>query len=115
MSQIIPTFDTPFYAESVALDGVNYTLDFRYNTREDCWYLSIATYEGVDLVNGIKLVCQISLLAKWADNRLPPGLLFCMAGGKDNSPAKLHDLADGGRCQLVYFPLSQVLTGVVPL
>ena len=102
--KVIRTFATPFYTETVPLDGINYRLYFGYNQREDTWYLSIANDLGTDLLNGIKLVCGIDLLKRWHYiEGLPAGQLACISlSGTDDSPPGLNDLAAGARCQLTY-------------
>lgn len=98
----IPTGADPFYAQTTTLEGVTYLLTFAYNERCDCWYLSIATEEGDDIYDGMKLVCGWPLLHKCADTRAPAGELICWSNSLDQSPARLNDLVDGGRCQLLY-------------
>lgn len=106
---IIPTGNDPFYSQTTTLEGVTYLLTFTYNERCDCWYLSVDTEEGEPIYDGIKLVCQWPLLQKCADTRLPPGELLCWSNSPgDTSPAKLNDLADGGRCQLMYIDSSDM-------
>lgn len=98
----IPTGDDPFYTLSSTLDGVTYLLTFTYNQRCDCWYLSVATEEGDDIYDGMKLVCGWPLLNKCADPRAPAGELMCWSNSTDDSPARLEDLVPGGRCELLY-------------
>lgn len=101
---IVPTFTDPFYEESTRLDGVEYILRFKYNQREDCWYLTIATPKDVDIVKGVKLVCDWSLLLPYKYNLgLPQQSLFVFSNTTDKSPPGLLDLDPvSGRCQLVY-------------
>jgi hypothetical protein len=104
----IPTYSDPFYTLTSTLDGVTYLLTFDYNQRCDCWYLSVATEEGDDIYNGIKLVCDWPLLHKCADTRAPAGELMCWSNTTDKSPARLGDLVAGGRCQLIYIDASDM-------
>jgi len=103
----VPTFETPFYSQTTALDGVNYRLRFKYNQREDCWYLSIGTTDGIDLVNGVKLVVGIPLLRLFPDERLPPGDLMVYSDGTSDGPPGLLELGAGKRCELWYFDRSE--------
>jgi hypothetical protein len=101
----IPTFANPFYSEVVSLDGQGFLLNFTYNQRCDCWYLSIATTDGIDLLNGVKILSNWPLLKQCADNRLPPGEIVSMSATIDVTPARLADLGPGGRCTLYYVPV----------
>lgn len=90
----------PFWTQTTTLDGVPYLLTFRYNIREDAYYLSISSADGAtDYVLGMKLVVGISLLRPWPS---PPGEMMVVAGSTDDSPPRLGDLADGARCALLY-------------
>lgn len=98
----IPTTNDPFYKQVTALDGVDYTLTFTYDQREDCFYLTIGDATDVDIVRGIKLVCLWPLLLGKVDDRLPQGTLMVISNTTDDSPPGIDDLIDGGRCELVY-------------
>ena len=104
-----PTSNTPFLTQTSTLDGTAFILNFAYNQRADCWYLSIATVDGTDLVNGLKIVTNWPLTRKVADPDMPPGEIYCFSGTTDASPARLADFDPGGRCQLVYLPAADML------
>jgi hypothetical protein len=114
--QVVPTDATgaPFYSQTTTLEGVQYLLTFSYAQREGAWYLSVADANGVDIYNGMKLVCSgpsgpIPLLWRCKDPRRPPGDLFVLSGTSDLTPPGLADLAPGsGRCAL-YYMTSDVL------
>ena len=108
--QLVPTPDgtTPFYSETVALDGTPYVLQFNFNQRCACWYLSLQTIDGEDVIDGIKLVPFWNLLIKCASPLRPPGWLFIISTPDLSTPG-LDDLnPSGGRCQLVYAPEADV-------
>lgn len=118
-AQLVPTGSDAFYQQTTSLDGVPYILTFAFNQRCACWYLSVATLDGTDVADGIKLVCGIpalawSLLEKCASPLCPPGLLFVQSTTTDLSTPGLLDMdptvAGGGRCQLVYMPAADVAT-----
>ncbi len=100
--QAIPTFTDPFPTVQTTLENVNYLLSFSYNTRSDTWWLSVADAGGVDIYNGLKLVCNVPLLRRCADSRRPPGELFVVDSTGQNTPPGLDDLGPSGRCTLVY-------------
>lgn len=71
---------TAFFAKRVELDGVNYQLDFSYNQRADCFFLTISDEVGNYILGPIKIVSNWPLL-RWHryEKRLPPGELFAVA------------------------------------
>lgn len=103
--QVVPTDATGLtnYSQTTVLEGTAYLLTFSYNQRENCWYLSMATEEGDDIIDGMKLVCSWPITRKCADPRAPQGELMVISNTSDNSPPGLADLAPGGRCILNYF------------
>ncbi len=101
--QTIPTFSDPFYDETISLEGQSYVFDFRFNQREGAWYFSIALPDGTELASGIKVVCRRELLHRFADVRLPRGLLVALANGEDSSPPGLDELGEDKRVTLLYF------------
>lgn len=100
---LIPTFDDAYYTEVVNLAGVDYLLTFAYNQREDCYFLSIATPDGQDIVNGIKLVANWPLIDKFADERLPPGDLFLWPNTPVSDPAPGLGMIGEGRAFTLYY------------
>lgn len=106
---VIPTSpDDPFYTQISELDGVEYTLDFRYNQLENRWYLTIGDVAGVDLLKGIKLVPGADLLFYHKTIGLPPGQLLVLASGDGSAPG-LGELGPQRRCSLIYNSVTVVL------
>lgn len=104
MSSIIPTSpDDPFYTQISEIEGVDYTLTFRYNQREDRWYLTIGDSAGVDIVKGIKLTLGEDLVKYYDRLGLFEGELFLVSTGAQESPG-MGELGIDRRCQLVYNP-----------
>lgn len=74
---IIPVrFDIPAYDMVVELDERFYTLAFRFNARNQHWFMDV-DFDGSRVLNAVKLVESDDLLALFAylqaDGRLPPG------------------------------------------
>ena len=106
--EALRTFEDPFYTMTVALDGADYLLEFRYNQREEAWYFDISLSDGTLLVRGIKIVCGLPLLRRFADNRLPAGTLMAVSNTDERSPPKLLELGDDSkRVTLIYFTASE--------
>lgn len=103
--QAVPLDDTgaQLYFQTTTFEGTSYILAFQYNQRCASWYMSVADNLGVDIYNGVKMVCGLPLLRKCKDPRRPPGALYVFSSTSDASPPALFDLFPGsGRCQLVY-------------
>lgn len=104
----IPTFDDPFYDQVTDLDGTDYLLEFRYNQRENCWYLSISLQDETPLVTGIKLVCNVNLTGRVADHRMPLGVLMAVANNPDDSTPGMGELGVDKRVTLCYLDAQEV-------
>lgn len=99
----VRTRDDPFYQQTTTFEGVTYVLSFAYSQSRGCWYLSVADASGVDIYNGVQIVCNNSLFRKCIDPRIFPGALVCVTATNDASPPGLEDLVAGsGRCTLIY-------------
>lgn len=106
-SVVIPTFSAPFYEQTTRLEGREYRLQFRYSQSTDRWWLNILEEDLTPLVQGIKLVTGADLFRPYSYNpAMPPGKLLVFPQGADDSPPGLNDLAEGGRCMLIYVEAS---------
>lgn len=102
MAGIIPTGATqPDFAEDVDLDRVVYRLSIHYNGRDDSWYLSVADADGVEIVSGVRLVIDTSLLGQHVSEGLPPGVLLIIDPAGTRQDPTRADLDDEGKA-LVY-------------
>lgn len=67
---------TDAYRVQVELDGIFYGLKFRWNARDNHWYMDIdqaltPILEGMKVVNGLDLLAQFGHMK--VDDRIPPG------------------------------------------
>lgn len=109
--QYVPPPTTAFERQVTALDGVNYTLEWRYMQRQDRWFLNLASSDGTPLVNGIKIVCGFPLLAFCRRPGMPTGNLIALPLAADDSPpgfAELGDGSDGRRVVLLYLSADEI-------
>jgi hypothetical protein len=104
---IIPAEPTsPNWTQITTLDGTPYLLTFRFNYREQAYYLQIDSADGlINYVQGVKLVGEYYLLQIYPT---PPGELAVFVPDSDDSPPRIGDFADGGRATLVYFDASTI-------
>lgn len=103
-----------YFRFGIELDGVGYTLTFRWNERAGQWVLDFADGEGVVLISGLRCVVNVPLLAR---NRgavgLPPGwLIFVDSSGADLDMG-YEDL--GRRVEFFYVPIADYQARLVDL
>ena len=106
--EVIRTFEDPFYNMTVTLDGSDFLFEFRYNQREDCWYFDISLTDGTMLVRGTKVVCNVLLLKRFADSRLPKGQILAWPNTDSRLAPGLLELGEDKRVTLLYFSASEL-------
>lgn len=95
------------WSQRTALDGVDFTLAFRWSQRDGHWLLDIADAQGAAIRSGVALVPNINLLAGVIDARRPAGRLGVLdtTGALDVDPG-FADL--GARFLLVYVTAAEL-------
>jgi len=90
----LPTSVTsPFYVFQVPLDEVSFQLEFKFNERDQAWYLSILDPAGNDLRTGLRVVSDWTLLRLWAEiDKRPAGEMIAVAQGGIARPALIDEL-----------------------
>lgn len=102
----LATTTTLFFSQTTTLDGVPYLLTFRFNSREQCYYLQIASADGTTTyAQGIKLVSNYPLLRGYMT---PPGEMMAVSLSGNDAPAGLGELGDGQRVELMYVEAADV-------
>lgn len=109
-SLLIPTrSDLDFFEQTITLDGSSFDFEFRWNTRDEVWYLSIfdpltvAASDGSRsaILAGIPIRVRWPLLGLYRYRTRPLGELIAFdTTGEDADPGR-RDL--GTRVQLIYF------------
>jgi len=95
------------WSQRTPLDGVDYQLDFAWNTTAGAWYLSLSDTQGNPIVSGLKLVSNRPLLSRFHFIAgTPPGELSAVDLSGTISYAGLTDL--GGAVQLAYFDAAEM-------
>ncbi len=64
-----------YFDQLTQLEGVEYLFTFLWSDREGCWYVELGDQDGNPIASGVRLVLGASLLRRFTDTRLPPGLL----------------------------------------
>lgn len=97
--------DAPHFDFFTNLDGERYGFEFKWNEREERWYMSVLDSSGTDLLSGRKVVVGLSLIGRFSSSALPPGRIMAVdTQGTDTAPG-LNDL--GQRVQVLYFDESE--------
>ena len=86
--------DIPSYEFKIDLDGTTYTLGVRYNTRKDRWIMDFRTENNEPVISGTPLLNGVSLLARYQEDRLPPGELFMLNTEDENVEADRDSLTE---------------------
>ena len=92
------TDGTPAYDQRTELDGVEYLLTFRFNSRRDRWSFSITGLDGAPILTGATVSLFIPLNRRAVNG--PPGLFLAIAESETREPPGLLDL--GARVKLHY-------------
>ena len=113
MPSVIPLRpDLPHFDLDAELEGVSYTLEFYWNTRESCWYLHILDDNREHILSSIKAVVDQPLGFRYKLPKMPRGcLLLTDTSGEQRDPAwsaetQRSDLGD--RVQLLYFASAEM-------
>ncbi len=97
--------DLSNYEVEVDLDQVTYRLRFKFNSRDEAWYMSVLDANGVILRAGIKLVSDWEILRLWRDTNVrPAGEIITLNLGEDLTKPGLEQL--GTDTLLLYDGLS---------
>lgn len=94
---------------TVILSGSRFRLRVLWNTREECWTLSLYTDAGVAIVTGCKIVVG------WAPFKghertegFPDGKFWIYNSGGSGDRIKRDNFGSGMRCRLIYTENSEI-------
>jgi hypothetical protein len=88
------------FSETVSIDGVYYIFLFTWNTRDECWVMSIFDINNNPIICGTKLVIEYELIQMHALANMPSGEMFFLDLSGTDTPCGFNDL--GVRCLLFY-------------
>lgn len=97
----IPTEPYPNTTQQCDLDGVTYSLRFRWSARGACWHMDIRTLDDEPVLLSARLVTSYPLLWRSLNPHRPPGdlMLLDMTGRDENATLE----GFGTRFRLYYF------------
>ena len=114
MPLIVPVFPgEPLYQERVRLEDRDYIFRFDFSNREQRIYMSIKDQDEKNLLLGVKVIANWSLLTRHKFNpNLPPGELIPLDLESGGVPPTLDDF--GTRVRLFYFASDEDITEFAP-
>lgn len=81
--------DIPAYQFQVTLDGVVFTLKFRFNTRIDRWIMDVKDVDENSLVDGVPLLYGLPVLDRFVGDDLPLGSFVVIdETGEERNPTR---------------------------
>lgn len=98
--------NNPFWEQETVLDGKRYLLTFKYNQRQDAWYLDIADVTGEPIASSRRLVADWVMMPRVVDERRPGGRIYTVdtsGGGVDPGLLEL-----GERVLVMYLDAEEV-------
>lgn len=84
----------PNYRLGVALSGVQYLIDMRWNARDGAWYMDLLAEDETPIRRGIKVVLGILLGGREVNAEFPPGVFQAHDLTNRGAEAGLADLGD---------------------
>lgn len=98
---VIPTrADLPAYTYRVDIEGLTYTMAFRWNRRANHWYWDLMDTNGEAIVMGVPMLTSLPLIDRYKDGRLPGGRFFLLDERGENKDPDRGDL--GERIKFLY-------------
>jgi hypothetical protein len=113
MAFVIPVVrnadDAAHFDLQAQLDGVTYTLEFRWNVRLGAWFMNVLDAEGESpCLVGVRLVADWPLAQNIVD-RSPPGYFLALDTGAAEGSGEDPGFDDlGSRVQLWYIPEAEI-------
>lgn len=90
----------PHFRFVTELEGLAYSFEFRWNDREEAWFLTVGDGEGNPLAAGVRVVVNFPLLNRFRNPALPPGFLIAVDTEATERDPGFEDL--GRRVVLTY-------------
>jgi|GEM_PF-1566554 len=92
----------------VDMDGTDYQCSFRWNSRDEAWYMSLYSLDGTPIRTGIKLVVNWPVFRLDRSEVRPSGeVLFVDADEVPSDPVAFEGL--GKNASMIYFPAADIV------
>ena len=103
----IPFNAASAFTETVVLGNKQWIFGFVWNTRFQFWTMSVSNASGI-IIDGIRLVPNLLLLASHAKDNLPSGDFLVWSPGSTTNLIQSNNLGIGLDYELWYFEPSEV-------
>lgn len=107
MSLKLPVPDQAWSRQEVSLGGLDYTLIYSYNTRDERWRFDIYL-EEVPVILGVKIMENQFFLENHILSNFNHGDIACIKVQDDGLPVGRNNLGQGKPYELVYFTNEEV-------
>lgn len=98
--------DQSRFTQVTPLEGVDFLFEFRWNEREQRWYMDVRSVDGESVFMGVKIVADWSLLRLLVrDDDRPAGEIYAHDTTGAGDP-RLGEL--GTRVRLIYIPEAEL-------
>ena len=105
----IPVPEESFAEFQLLLAGIEYRFVYKFNTRDDRWYIDIFIDED-PVILGVKVMENQSLLDRYHLPDFDHGDLRCLRLGSSLAPVGRDNLGIGKNYDLVYFSNEELAT-----
>ncbi len=107
MPVVLPLIPSvPNYRVGTTLDGTQYILDVRWNTRAASWYMDIRTEDDELIHAGMRLVLGAKHGMRITDTRFPNGIITAVDLSDTHSEAGLDDM--GTRVAVFFYTAAEL-------
>jgi hypothetical protein len=96
------------YTQTTVLDGVAVVFRVQYNSRRECWTISLELEDGTSLISGQTLVLNTDLLARCFVDGRPPGNLFAGTYTATAETPGLTGVGGQANVRLFYVPVDEL-------
>lgn len=96
----------PNYRVGTTIEGVQYLLDVRWDSRAAAWFLDVLDVEAIVIAAGLKLCLGVIIGRRCADPRFPAGGILVSDLSGDGLDATLGDL--GSRVKVYHYTVAEL-------
>jgi len=101
--------NSSYSRQEVTLESEPYSFYFKYNVRNESWYLSIKDYtDSYTILDGIKVMPNQNLTGRYIDIDLPKGMLVCLRMKNTNNPISRDNLGKGKEYGIFWYDSDEV-------
>lgn len=106
VTRIATSQTIPYYSETVDLDGENFLLVFKWNVRDESWYLSMYQEDETPVAVGMRLVVGWNPIRRLIGTDAPLGALYVHDTTGTDEEAGFDEL--GTRVLVLYYDEDEI-------